>query len=118
MTELTAQIFTPRWGHEDTYKFELTRDAMTISHGPRKAKCLWVENRDPHWKGEPLERILSNDHMYAPAILPRLLEHLWSSWRSGELKDAAAQKELTAVIKWLNKITAAKPKTSYWRKYF
>lgn len=118
MTTITAQIYSPRWGHDDKYEFELTQEAMTISMGPRKSKCIWQEGRDPIWQGEPLDAILRNDSIYQPAILPSLLEHLWTSWRNGEINDSEAQTELDAVTKWLNTITTAKPETDFWKKYF
>ncbi len=118
MVVLTAQIYSPRWGHEDQYTLNLTRDSLLISHAPRHSKCVWQENRDPKWEGEPLDRHLVNDHIHAPEVLPDLLVHLWTSWRNGDLNESEAQKELDAVIAWLNATTRAKPKTDFWRKYF
>jgi hypothetical protein len=65
-----------------------------------------------------VSEILANDSIYIPEIFPRLLEHLWASWREGELDDVAAQAELDALTAWLNKITDSKPATSFWKKYF
>lgn len=118
MTVLKASIYSPRWGHDDTYSFDLTREAMLISHGPRHSKCVWQDGKDPVWQGESLDSHLCNDSIYAPAILPDLLEHLWKSWRSSEINDAQTQTELDAVIAWLNGLTRAKPQTEFWRKYF
>lgn len=118
MITITAQIFSPRWGHHDKYVFELTDDEMTISMGPRKSKCVWQTGKDPEWQGELFEKILRNDSIYPPSILPRMLEHLWISWRNGELNDSDAQMELDAVTEWLNTITESKPKTDFWGKYF
>jgi hypothetical protein len=118
MATLTAQIYSPRWGHNDTCTFEFTKDTMTISLNQKQSKCVYVQNRDPQWEGESVESILNNDSIYGPAILTDLLEHLWTSWRDGELSDAETQVELNAVIDWLNSVTAAKPKTDFWGKYF
>ena len=74
MTTITAQIYSPRWGHNDTYEFELTREAMTITMGARKSRCVWQEGRDPRWEAEPLEGILRNDCIYPPGILVSLLD--------------------------------------------
>jgi hypothetical protein len=49
MTLLTAQIYSPRWGHKDKYDIDLTQDTMTISVLNRTARCEWRENRDPVW---------------------------------------------------------------------
>lgn len=118
MTTLTAEIYTPRWGHDDTYTFELSKDAIHISNGPRKSKCVWQEGKDPIWQGESLDSHLRNDSIHAPAVFPDLLEYLWRSWRNGEINDDDAQLELDAVIEWLNLLTRAKPRTEFWRRYF
>ena len=118
MITITAPIYSPRWGYKDKYEFKLTHEAMTISMGPRESKCVWQEDKDPIWQGESLEHILKNDLIYPPTILPDLLVHLWKTWRNGDLNESEAQAELDAVIEWLNRITEAKPKTSFWHKYF
>ena len=117
-TTVELQIFSPRWGHEDTYTLVLARHSLVITHGARSATCTWRENRDPEWSGESLRDILQNDSIYPPAILQNLIEHAWVSWRNGELDSSAANEELQAVADWLNEITKAKPKTDFWKKYF
>jgi hypothetical protein len=116
--ECELRIFTPRWGHEDVYTVSLDRGSMIISRDRRVATCGWRDNLDPVWAGEDLEAILRNDSIYPPSILPRLLEHVWTSWRSSEIDDAAAEQELQALADWLNTITRAKPDTKFWRTYF
>lgn len=118
MTTIEVQIYSPRWGHEDTYEFEFTEGSLTISMGPRKSRCIWRDGMDPEWQGESIEDILRNDSIYPPAILPDLFEHVWKSWRDGTLDDAEARTELESVAAWLNAITAAKPSTDFWQKYF
>ena len=76
--------------------------------GPRTAKCTWRDNLDPEWSGESLADILQNDMIYPPSIFPRLIEHAWLAWRSGELDDAAVDGELNALADWLNKISKSK----------
>lgn len=118
MATLTASIYTPRWGHEDTYTLELSRESMLISHTPRQSKCVWQDNADPVWQGESLDSHLRNDSIYAPKVFPDLLVYLWRAWRNDELDDAQAQAELDAVIAWLNELTRAKPRTEFWSRYF
>ena len=118
MTTLTSEIYSPRWGHDDTYTFELSQEEMLISKGARKSKCVWQEDKDPIWQGESLDSHLRNDSIHAPVVFTDLLERLWLSWRNGEINDEAAQMELDAVIEWLNVLTRAKPKTEFWRRYF
>lgn len=115
---LTANIYSPRWGHDDEYSFDLTLEAMTISRDAQKTKCIWREGLDPEWQGESLENIMRNDNIYPPAILPDLLEYLWRAVRNNELNQAQAQAELNAAADWLNTTTRAKPQTDFWRRYF
>lgn len=118
MPTYTTRIYSPRWGHEDTYEIEFTREAMTISRNPRAAKCVWMENRDPEWEGESIEHILNNDSIYPPSILPRLYVHLWTSWRNGEIDEEQVDAELQAVTEWLNEVTRRKPRSDFWSTYF
>ena len=118
MSTYTASIYSPRWGHDDTYSFVFAEDSLTINFAPRVAKCTWREGQDPTWTGEPFDEMLQNDSIYPPEILTRLMEHLWKSWRNGEIRDDAVNTELQEVITWLNQVTAAKPQSEFWRKYF
>src|SRR5207302_1805793 len=105
MPTVELEIFTPRWGHNDTYLVRLERDSLQISHGPRSAKATWHDGRDPEWTGEALERILRNDAISAPAIFQDMIEHAWLEWRKGELDDARVGEELRELAEWLNKTT-------------
>jgi hypothetical protein len=118
MPTYTGRIFSPRWGHEDTYEFQFEEDRLTISHLPRTATCTWRENLDPLWEGEALERMLTNDSIYPPAVFRSLIEHLWKSWRNSDIRQDDVDAELQAVVTWLNATTMAKPRTEFWRKYF
>lgn len=117
-TTVELRIFSPRWGHEDTYSLVLTRHSLVINRGARSATCAWRENLDPEWSGENIRDIMENDAIYPPAILQRQIEHAWLSWRNGELDNAAVNRELQSVADWLNTITRAKPRTDFWKKYF
>mgnify|MGYP001810177518 CR=1 FL=1 len=114
----SAEIYSPRWGHNDTYVFEFQQDTLTIRFHPRVAICKWQENGDPVWTGEAFEQILRNDSIYPPSILQDLIEHLWMSWRNGDIPVDSVNTELQAIITWLNQITEAKPRTEFWSDYF
>ena len=118
MATLQASIFSPRWGHDDIYTVELTPERLEISDMSWKTECVWREGRDPEWGISSLDNHLRNDSIYAPAILPDLLEHLWRSWRKSELDDQQAQAELDELTNWLNALTRAKPKSRFWSEYF
>ena len=112
------RIFSPRWGHEDTYSVKLDRDFMEIAVQARKARAKWRDNRDPEWSGESIQRIMRNDHIYPPAVTQDLFEHVWKEWRSGKITDQVAETELQELATWLNAVTRAKPNTEFWNSYF
>lgn len=118
MSTFQASIFSPRWGHDDTYTLDLTNDKMTISDMSWHCDCIWQEGRDPTWSNDSLDSHLRNDSIYAPRILPDLLEHLWKSWRDCRLNDQQTQLELDEIIGWLNATSRAKPKSVFWAEYF
>lgn len=115
---INLRFFSPRWGHEDTYTFELTRDYLEISMLPRKTKCTWIDNQDPEWSGESLYRILSNDSIYPPEVFQDLIVHAWTEWRNGTLDNHQVRVELEALQDWLNQITRTKPNSKFWSGYF
>ena len=112
------RIFSPRWGHEDTYSVELDHDFMEITMGARKARAAWRDNLDPEWTGEPIKQIMNNDNIHPPAITQDLFEHVWKDWRYEELSAQEVEEELNEIAKWVNAVTSSKPKTKYWEKYF
>lgn len=118
MVQIELRMYSPRWGHDDTYVLELTRESLVITQGARSTQCTWRDNLDPEWSGESLRHILENDSIYPPATFQDLVEHAWKSWRNGELDAAAVNEELQALANWLNAITSAKPDTEFWKKYF
>ncbi len=117
-TVINIRLFSPRWGHEDTYTITLASEFMEITMQTRHCKCVWQENTDPLWSGEPLIRILQNDSIHPPAIIQNLFEHLWEEWRIGNIDSFQAEVELIELADWLNEITKAKPKSEFWKKYF
>jgi len=115
---IDISIFSPRWGHEDTYTVKLDKDFMEISMGARKSTAKWRERLDPEWVGEPILSMMQNDHIYPPAITQDLFEHVWKEWRDGQITAQEAENALQEFAKWLNVITHAKPDSEFWNKYF
>lgn len=118
MKQVDLKIYSPRWGHHDIYRVELHQDYMKITMAPREAKATYIENRDPVWSGESLQRIMNNDSIYPPEITQRLFQRAWLAWRHGELDDEQVAQELELVAEWINTVTEAKPDSDFWRGYF
>lgn len=118
MPLVNLRIYSPRWGHDDTYSVNFERDFLEISMTPRTARADWRENQDPLWTGESLTRIMNNDSIYPPHNIQRLIEYAWISWRAGNISDQQIELELLQIQDWLNTITKSKPNTDFWNSYF
>lgn len=120
MKEIELSLFSPRWGHPDTYRVKLTREDMRISlkNGIKAATATYVEGCDPEWSGPSLQWIMNNDKIYPPEVTPRLFQHVWLEWRNGRLSDDQVETELKAVADWINVGTETKPNSKFWRLYF
>jgi hypothetical protein len=118
-TIVKLDIFSPRWGREDTYTVELKQDFMEISSAQmKKAKATWDESSDPVWSGESLEDIMNNDKIYPPSKTRDLFERAWKAWRDGELNDEKVKQEFQHVAGWINVTSRSQPESDFWRKYF
>jgi hypothetical protein len=119
-TEVEVRVYSPRWGHEDTYTISMARDWMKVERHPKSATCKWVESKDPVWESsdDSLLEVFANDSIYAPAIFPHALVGAWLDWRSGEIDDARVDAEIQELFGWLNAVTHAKPTSDYWKGKF
>lgn len=117
--EATAEVYSPRWGHTDTYRFHFSEDKLIISHGPRERIATWDSDGGPNWHGRnSLSDMMRNDSIHPPERAESLIGYIWEAWRDGRLDNTQAQEELTAFIDYINASTAAKPKTEFWRGIF
>lgn len=121
-----VNLFSPRWGHEDSYKIELSRKQMIVKLGIKTATCSWVvEGRNPEWSGylnskrNPLEDILRNDSIFPPINFVHSLEHAWEDWRDGLLDDNEIHQEVEELCEWINKLSRIdRPRSEYWQSIF
>ncbi|MGV1754880.1 hypothetical protein [Agrobacterium sp. CG674] len=117
--EAQCQVYSPRWGHADTYRFILSMEKFEIFHGPRSRVAVWRDNMDPEWEGhDTVGDIMRNDSIYPPEHVEDLLSYVWKSWRDGQLTNEQAQAELNAFVDYLNASTANKPQTDFWHGIF
>ncbi|WP_447079090.1 hypothetical protein [Shewanella algae] len=116
--EIELDIYSPRWGHDDVYRFVFERDSLTFSMGPREGRFIWDERTDPVHDGEDLLDIFGNDSIYAPEAFVDGIVYAWKAWRNGDLSDENLNQEMQAWGEWLNTITRHKPRTDFWRGYF
>ena len=120
-----VRIYSPRWGHDDSYEFSIDENKMEITSGvTRGAICKWREKKDPIWVeendsiGNPLINILNNDHVYPPSVFVSALEAAWIAWRDGELDCKEIESEINILVEWINETSQNKPTTDFWNKIF
>lgn len=82
MPTIELQIFSPRWGHADTYEIELERNHMEITRGVNAARADWQDNADPTWSGWSVEGMMG---MTASIRLPSHRECSRGFGRPGEV---------------------------------
>lgn len=108
--QVDLSIYSPRWGHKDTYQVTMERDSLEIRMQARRAQATWVPDRDPTWTGETVASIMRNDSIWPPpAAVDSFFETVWLHWRDGDLDDAEASAALVDLADWINVITAGRP---------
>jgi len=117
-------IYSPRWGHDDSYRFEINKHRMKIRNAGKEAICLWVEGHDPKWSGHdsltgnPLQNILENDSIYPPSIFVSALTSAWEAWRMDDIDSDQLKSEISELCNWLNVVSTNRPKSEFWRMIF
>ena len=118
----TYQVYSPRWGHNDTYLLKLTRTEMEITLGAgvaRSATCTLVPDDDAVWTGyghcvgTPLMSIFQNDGIYVSHAIPRILERAWEKWREGT-PDEVIREGMQEMFDWISSTAMNKPKSELW----
>lgn len=117
----TVMIYSPRWGHEDPYKFTFTIDKISID-GPKKVECKQIKNSDPEWSGygtsNSLVEALENDAIYPPSVFVNAIEWAWSDWRDEIIDSTQLEKEMRGLCDWLDNTARNKPSTKFWQQKF
>lgn len=120
-TSFTVKVYSPRWGHDDTYHFILNDDELQISGIQKYATCkVNVDDDDVSWNGynditgNPLVKVLENDSIYPPSVFVSAIEEVWCAWRDGRLNNAQVREEITLLFDWLNMASHNKPSSDFW----
>ena len=117
---IEIQIYSPRWGHDDTYTLEFEENRFVFTQaGPRPpAIATYVEGGDPTWENrEGVFDMLHNDTIYPPKIIPDALEYLWLEWKNRGMSEAEVQQEANAIAEYINACSRAQPNTRFWNGY-
>lgn len=123
--EVNINLYSPRWGHEDSYVIRFDEKEINIMGvGAKEAKCVQNPNGSVGWSGHnqmtgnPLLNILQDDHIYAPDVFIDAIIHAWGSWKNGDLSDEQLDEEVAHLANWINTSTKNKPDSEFWSSYF
>jgi hypothetical protein len=117
-------VYSPRWGHSDHYSINMTRSRLTIRLNTKTAECVLTSEGNAIWSGHragitnPVLQIMSDDAIYAPAVLPEALEWLLGQWGQGVADRATVTTALKDLFSWVDQTARGKPTSEFWRQYF
>lgn len=119
-----AKVYSPRWGHDDTYTITLTRNKLSIYLDTRGAECVLDQDGQAEWQGyrsassHPLLAILANDSIYAPAVVPEALEWALGKWCRHEADRVEISAAIEELFSWVSFTARQKPASDFWKEYF
>lgn len=123
--QATFNVFSPRWGHESPYSVLMTPAKMQISTQATKLAIFEeTEDGEPEWSGydhrtgNPLMKILENDSIYPPSLVPMALEGAWEKWREGGASDDELREGLRALFDWIDQTAKNTPKSAVFQGVF
>jgi len=115
------EVFSPRWGHPDTYTLTMTTSGFTVEIGRNSAVCKMHADRDAEWVEHhylhPLFAIFKNDNIQAPEAVPKALEWAWRQWQD-HCSDEVLRAGLIELFSWVDTTARSKPKSDLWKPYF
>jgi len=117
MKILEMNLFSPRWGHEDTYTITINENNIEINMSQRIAKYNYIDGKFENVSHESLESIMRNDNISIPENLNYYLFELVTSIIENEITEEDSHLELQELENWINCSTRACqfPNTDYWR---
>jgi len=118
--EFTVDVLSPRHGHNDKYSIKFNNDGITIDGVSNQATYVAKESGEMIWTGysemtgNPLVKLLENDHIYPPSVFVWALESVWRQWLDDEIKDAEVIEEVNKLFEWLNTVSRNMPDSDFW----
>ena len=119
-----AAVYSPRWGHDDTYTITLTRNKLSVALDAPGAVCVLDEDGQAEWQGyrsgssHPLLAVFANDSIYAPAVVPEALEWALGKWSQHEADRSEISTAIEELFSWVSFTARRKPASEFWKEYF
>ena len=99
---MKIEVFSRRWGHNDTYMVTITAKGWNISHIMIGGEC--------DTKGAPyLYENLDHESINYPQSLPEYMDWLWQKAKEQKMTDDQIQAELNQIGKWIQATEKASP---------
>jgi hypothetical protein len=117
-------VYSPRWGHQDHYSVVMSRSRLAVTLNTKTAECVLTPEGEAFWSGHragvsnPLLQIMSDDSIYAPAVVPEALEWLLGQWGLRAVEREPAMEALRDLFDWIDRTARGKPTSPFWRQYF
>lgn len=105
--EFVVEIFSRRWGHTDSYRFERTPTGWQIGHMTETSTDK--DGRSNGADGTGLYRMLDHDSINYPEELPGYLEYLWEQAAERGLGHDDVHGALKQLADWINLLERASP---------
>lgn len=118
----SIKVFSPRWGHDDTWDFYLDGEGWKVQFGTGTHGCRLhcedsVNDADEIKEDKQFFHWARNDMINVPEVLPRFLRYLCAEYKEGEINEEQIQEELDALAEWINAVTRFRPTSSKFKSY-
>lgn len=106
-------IYSRRWGHEDTHHVEMTEEGWKISHLKEHLdEAICDKTGKPHFF-----KRMDQDLINYPEELGNYMEYLWDQASETNLTEKEIQEHLNELATWINAVEKASPKGEFWNHY-
>ncbi len=99
---MDLEVYSRRWGHNDTYRVDITDAGWYISHFTIGGEC------DPGGKPYLFENF-EQDVINYPADIGNYLAFLWERAKKDDLSDDEVQRHLNALGQWIQTTERSTP---------
>jgi len=99
MARFSITVYSPRWGHDDTYQLDVDDNGWVVAHQSFNGSC------DPD--GVPvLYQSFRQDEIIYPGTFTWYMRELWEHAHNGTLSDEEIQRRLNRLAQWLRELSS------------
>jgi integron cassette protein len=121
-TAVSIKVFSPRWGHDDTWRFSFIDNgwAITFGTGTHQATLRCeddVDDADTVHDDERFFHWASNDMVQVAESAPDFLRYLWNQYNDSEITEEELRTEFESFASWITSTTNSRPQTPVFKGY-